>query len=173
MREEKRFLTQEYVVRLKASPFFILVDYCGLNVPQFAELRKRLQQAGAEVHVVKNSVFRLAVREAELGELKEALVGQLAAVTGQREIAAAAKVLRNFEVEFKRPKVKFGYLGNERLEKQDIVALADLPPLEVLRAQLLGVLQGPAARLVQLLNAPAAQLVGVLQARAEQATQGQ
>ena len=64
MRPEKQSLTKEYLARLNASPFFIVVDYRGLKVSQITELRKRLNQAGAEVHVVKNSIFRIAAKEA-------------------------------------------------------------------------------------------------------------
>ncbi len=167
MRPEKQYLTKEYLARLNASPFFIVVDYKGLNVGHLTELRKRLTKAGAEIHVVKNSVFRLAAKEAGVGELNGALAGQLAVVTGQRDISTAAKVVKTFGKEFDKLKVHFGYLNNERLEQGTILTLADLPSLEVLRGQLLGVLSAPATKLVRLLNTPATQLARVLQARAE------
>jgi large subunit ribosomal protein L10 len=169
MRAEKKSLTVEYLARLNASPFFLVADYRGLNVAQFAELRKRLNKAGAEVHVIKNSVFQLAAREAGLADLTGLLAGQLAVVTGQRDISAAAKVVKSYQAEFDKPKLQFGYLGNQRLEKAELLVLADLPPLEALRGKLLGVIQAPAARLVRLLNTPATQLARVLQARADQA----
>ncbi len=168
MRAEKQLLTKEYVARLNASPFFIVVDYKGLKVSHFTELRKRLSQAGAEVHIVKNSVFRVAAKEAGVGELDGALTGQLAVVTGRKDISAAAKVVKTFGAEFDRLKVHFGYLNNERLEAPALLVLADLPSLEVLRGSLLGALCAPAANLVRLLNTPAAQLARVLQARVEQ-----
>ncbi len=167
MRAEKQFLTREYLARLNASPFFLVVDYQGLNVPQFRELRNRLRQAGAEIHVVKNSLFRIAVREAGLPDLTGTLTGQLAVVTGQRDISVAAKALKNFQAEFEKPKLRFGYLGNQALDREALLALADLPPLETLRAQLVGLLQTPATRLVRLLQTPAAQLARVLQARVD------
>ncbi len=167
MRAEKKSLTQEYIARLNASPFFLVVDYRGLNVAQFKELRSRLRKTKAEAHVVKNSVFRIAFQEAGLGELAGALSGQLAVVTGQRDISPTAKVIKTFQAEFEKPKVQFGYLGNQRLEKDAVLALADLPPLDVLRSKLMGVLQAPASQLVRLLNTPATQLARVLQARVE------
>jgi len=169
MRAEKQYLTAEYAARLNASPFFLVVDYRGLNVGQFAELRRRLSQAGAEVHVVKNSVFQRAASAAALGDLGGALTGQLAVVTGQREVTAAAKVLKSFQAEFDKPKLQFGGLGNQRLDRAEVWALAELPPLAVLRARLLGVMLAPATMLARLLSAPAAQLARVLQARVDQA----
>jgi large subunit ribosomal protein L10 len=168
MRTEKQFLTKEYAARLNASPFFLVVDYRGLNVGHFNELRRRLLKAGAELHVIKNSVFRIAAREAGVGDLASSLAGQIAVVTGQRDISAAAKAIKTFQAEFNRPKLQFGFLGSQRLEKEAVMVLADLPSLEVLRGKLLGLLQAPSAQLVRLLNTPAAQLARVLQARADQ-----
>jgi len=167
MRAEKKSLTQEYLTRLNASPFFLVVDYRGLSVAQFKELRTRLRKAGAEVHVVKNSIFRIAAREASLADLTGVLAGQLAVVTGQRDVSVAAKVLKTFESEFDKPKAQFGYLGNQRLDREGILTLAQLPPVEVLRGRFLGLLQAPASQLVRLLNTPASQLARVLQARVD------
>jgi large subunit ribosomal protein L10 len=167
MRPEKQSLTKEYLARLNASPFFIVVNYKGLKVAQLTELRKRLNKAGAEIHIVKNSVFRIAAQEAGVGELDGALSGQLAVVTGQRDISTAAKVVKTFGAELDRLKVHFGYLNNQRLEQAEILMLADLPSLEVLRAKLLGLFSAPASSLVRLLNTPASQLARVLQARSE------
>lgn len=167
MRPEKQNLTKEYLARLNASPFLILVDYRGLKVSHMTELRKRLSKAGAEVHVVKNSVFRVAAKEAGIGDLNGALAGQLAVVTGQRDISTAAKVVKTFGAEFDRLKVKLGYLNNQRLEESDIVALAELPSMEVLRGMLLGVFNAPATKLARLLNTPATQMAQVLRAKVD------
>ncbi len=165
MRPEKQNLTKEYLARLNASPFFIVVDYKGLKVGNLTELRHRLNKAGAEVHIVKNSIFKLAAQEAGVKDLNGALSGQLAVVTGKRDISAAAKVVKTFGSEFDKLKVHFGYLNNQRLEQPAIMTLADLPSIEVLRAQLLGVLSAPASKFVRLLNTPASQLAQVLKAR--------
>src|SRR5580698_5928157 len=143
MRTEKQILTKEYAARLNGSPFFIVVGYQGLKVAHLTELRKRLSQAGAEVHIVKNSLFRVAAKEAGVAELNGSLTGQLAVVTGQKDISAAAKALKNFGAEFDKLKLKFGYLNDARLEPASIVALADLPSIEVLRAKILGLLVAP------------------------------
>lgn len=166
MRTEKQFISKEYLNRLNASPFFIVVDYTGLKVGPVTELRKRLNKAGAEIHVVKNSIFKIAAKEAGVPDVGS-LAGQLAVVTGQKDVSAAAKVIKTFSSEFEKPKIKFGFLNNERLETNDIVALAELPSIEVLRGKLLGVLQAPATKLAVLLNTPANQLARVLQARVE------
>ena len=68
MRAEKKLLTGEYVARLNASPFFIVAGYQGLKVAHLNELRKRLISAGAEIHIVKNTVFQVAAKEAGVAE---------------------------------------------------------------------------------------------------------
>lgn len=165
MRPEKQILTKEYVARLNASPFFIVVEYKGLKVGHMTELRKRLNKAGAEVHVVKNSIFRIAAKESGVADLNGSLVGQMAVVTGQKDISTSAKVVKTFASEFDKLKIKFGYLNNSRLADSDIMALADLPSIEVLRAKLLGLLNAPATQMVTVLNAPASSLARVLQAK--------
>ena len=167
MRPEKQNLTQEYLARLNGSPFFIVVNYKGLKVGHLTQLRKRLNKAGAEIHIVKNSIFRIAAKEAGVADLNGTLTGQLAVVTGQRDISSAAKVVKSFGTELDKLKIHFGYLNNQRLEQPDILSLADLPSLEVLRGKLLGLFQAPATKLVVLLNTPASQLARVLAARKE------
>jgi large subunit ribosomal protein L10 len=168
MRAEKQAISSEYITRLNSSPFFIVVDYTGLRVGPMTELRKRLRNAGAEIHVVKNTIFRLAAKEAGVADIAGGtLAGQLAVVTGQRDVSAAAKVIKTFASEFEKPKLRFGFLNNQRIEAATITELADLPPLEVLRGKLLGLMNTPATRLVALLNTPASQLARVLKAKAE------
>lgn len=167
MRAEKKNISAEYVTRLNGSPFFIVVDYQGLKVGPMTELRKRLHKAGAEMHIVKNTLFRVAAKEAGVADLTGALSGMLAVVTGQKDVSVAAKVVKTFSAEFEKPKIKFGYLGSQRLEQAEIVTLADLPSIEVLRAKLLGLLNTPATTLVRLLNTPATQLARVIKAKAE------
>jgi Ribosomal protein L10 len=167
MRAEKQILTKEYIGRLNGSPFFIVVGYQGLKVGQLTTLRKELHKTGAEVHVVKNSIFRIAAKEAGVADLNGSLAGQIAVVTGQKDISAAAKALKTFSVENDKLKIKFGYLNNARLEQADILTLADLPSIEVLRAKLLGVINAPAQKLVTMINTPAQQLARVIKAKAE------
>src|SRR3954453_23351479 len=104
MRPEKQNLSKEYITRLNASPFFIVVDYKGLKVGHMTELRKWLNKAGAEVHVVKNSIFRVAVKEAGVADMNGGLVGQVAVVTGQKDVSVAAKVVKTFCSEFDKLK---------------------------------------------------------------------
>ncbi|MCX6881054.1 MAG: 50S ribosomal protein L10 [Verrucomicrobia bacterium] len=152
MRAEKKFISQEYVNRLNQSAFFIVVDYRAVTVGHFTELRKRLRKVGAEVHVVKNSIFRIAAKET-LADFGNTLAGQLAIVTGTKDISATAKVVKTFQSEFNKPQIQFGYIGNERLDAKTLLTLADLPSIEVLRSTLLGLIQAPASSLARVIKA--------------------
>lgn len=167
MRAEKKLISAEYLARLNASPFFLVVDYRGLSVSQFTDLRKRLIKVGGEVHVVKNTIFRVAAKEAGLADLTGVLSGQLAAVTGKKDIAAVSKVIKSFQAEFEKPKLQFGYLGNKALTAEQVRAIADLPPLPELQGKLLGLLQAPAQKLVALINTPGSQVARVIDAYAQ------
>ena len=167
MRVEKKILTKEYIGRLNASPFFIVVGYTGLKVDHLTTLRKSLNKTGAEVHVVKNSIFRVAAKEAGVADLGGTLTGQIAVVTGQKDVSAAAKSLKTFAADNDKLKIKFGYLNNNRMEQADLMTLADLPSIEVLRSKILGVINAPATKLVVLLNTPASQLARVIKAKSE------
>ena len=168
MREEKKQISAEYLERLQSSPYFIVVDYNSLKVDQFAELRSRLGGAGGEVHVVKNSIFKIAAAEAGVEDLGQPLKGQVAVVTGEKEISAAAKVLKNFAEEFEKPEVLFGFMGKDRLDGEGVKRIADLPSLDVLRATLAGLINTPATRLATIIETPARQLAQVLKAKSEQ-----
>lgn len=163
---DKSIIVTNLNQRLNASPFLFITDYTGLKVDQFGELRNRLHEVGAKCQVVKNTILKRAAKDAGLPELGE-LKGQTAIVTGEKDVAAAAKILKNFTAEFQKPTIKAGVVDRLVVSKDQIAAIADLPSREVLLATLLGVLQAPASKLVRLLNEPASQLARVLKAKAE------
>jgi len=169
MRPEKPTIVEDVKLRLNNSPFLIVVEYGGMNVNHFAELRNRLAGAGATLTVIKNTFLRRSIKDAGLPDLDAHLVGQTAFVVGEKDICAAAKILKTFAAEFEKPTIRVAILDNAILETAEVIALADLPPKEVLQAQLLGLLLSPATKLVRTLNEPGASLARVLAAMAEKA----
>jgi len=109
MRPEKQNVVEDLLTKLNASPFLFVTDYTGLRVDQFSELRIRLANAGARCHVVKNTFLRRAAKDAGLPELGE-LKGQTAIIVGDKDVAAAAKVVKTFVGEFQKPIVKLGVI---------------------------------------------------------------
>ena len=169
MKAIKENIISDLIERLNASPFMIVVDYTALTVNQFEGLRIRLADCGTGVHVTKNSYARRASAAADYPEeITGFLSGQTALVTGQQDICATAKVLRDFRKETEKLEMRAGVLDDKLLSSEELNTLAALPPMNVLRAQLLGTLQSPASTLVRLLNEPASGLARVLKLKSEQ-----
>jgi large subunit ribosomal protein L10 len=158
---------QEYALRLSDSPFFLVVDYKGMSVGQFTDLRRRLRDAGAEAHVVKSTVFRTVATSAGLENVGEGLFGQVAIVTGQKDVASAAKAVKTFNKDTQKGVLLFGYIDGARTDVATLNILADLPPLDELRAMLLRTIQAPATKLVGTLAAPGQQLARVIKAHVD------
>jgi len=167
MRSEKANIVSDLSAQLKDSPFVLVTDYQQMNVGDFSELRNRLAQAGAEVHVVKNSFLKRAMADAGFPAVDEKLGGQTAVVTGEKDVAPVAKIIKSFAREFKKAALKIGLINQAIVSTAELETLADLPSREVLQAQLLGLLMSPATKLVRLLNEPASSLARLLKAKSQ------
>jgi large subunit ribosomal protein L10 len=168
MRPEKTSIVSDLSEKLKRSPFVLVTDYQRMKVGDFGELRNRLAPAGAEVHVVKNNFLKRAMTDSGFPDMSDKLIGQTAVVTGENDLAPVAKIFKTFAAEFKIAALKIGFVDRTVLSMTELETLADLPPREVLQAQLLGLLLSPATRLVRLLNEPASALARLLKAKSEQ-----
>lgn len=167
MRPEKVTIVEDLQAKLNASPFVLVADYSKIKVDEFTLLRSRLAEVGSECKVVKNTFLRRAFSEVGLPDVSGDLKGQTAIVIGEKDVAAAAKVLKQFTKETKKLTVRVGVVDKTVLDSKQVEAIADLPSRDVLLATLLGVLNAPASKLVRLLNEPASQLARVLKAKAE------
>jgi len=167
MRPEKANIVADLSERLTRSPFILVTDYQRMNVNHFADLRNRLAASGAEMHVVKNSFLKRAMSDSGLPDVAESLTGQTAVVTGEKDVAPIAKVLKTFAAEFKIAALKIGVVDRSILSNKDLETLAELPPREILLAQLLGLMMSAPTKLVRLLNEPGAALARLLNARKE------
>jgi large subunit ribosomal protein L10 len=165
MRAEKQYLIAEVESHLKKSDYVILANFTGVTVADTADLRKKLAGESAEFHVVKNSSLRVAARTLGLPDLETSLSGPTAVVVGGSNSPGVAKILKQFLKDKKKLEVKSAVLANKLLTAADVDALADLPSLEALRAQLLGLLNQPAGMFVRVLNAVPSGVVNVLQAK--------
>ncbi|MDO8543963.1 MAG: 50S ribosomal protein L10 [Opitutaceae bacterium] len=165
MRAEKQYLISEVETHLKKSDYVILANFTNVSVADTAELRKRLAGEKAEFHVVKNSSLRVAAKALGLPEFESSLIGPTAVVVGGKNSAGVAKVLKQFFKDKKKLQVKAGVLGKKLITAKDVDALAELPSLDVLRAQFLGLVSQPASMFVRVLIAAPSGLVNVLQAK--------
>lgn len=165
MNPDKKYIIDELFERVNESPFVLVVDYSTMTVPEFDTLRNALAEKGAECHVAKNSYMRKAIETAGLPDISEHLLGQTAFVTGESDVCGAAKSIKTFIKENKKPEIKTGILDGAVLDVAQINALADLPSREALLGQLLGVINAPATKLLRTINEPAASLARVIAAK--------
>ena len=168
MRPEKATIVSDLSEKINRSPFMLVTDYQRMKVDQFGELRNRLFPAGAEIRVVKNSFLKRAMADSGLPDVAGHLAGQTAVVTGDKDVAPVAKILKAFAAEFKIATLKVGVVDRAILSTAEIETLAELPARDVLLSQLLGLLLMPATSLVRVLNEPASAFARLLNAKAEQ-----
>ena len=152
MNPDKKIIINGLLDRVNASPYLIVIDYTGLTVQQFTELRNRLGAGGANCTVAKNSYMRKALAEAGMPDIGADLTGQMAYVMGEAEVFSAAKVIKNFEKEFKKPEMKVGILGNAILDAEALKAIADIPSREAVLSQLLATILEPATRIARVIQ---------------------
>jgi large subunit ribosomal protein L10 len=165
MRVEKKYLIEEVAGYLKKSDYVILANYDKLTVADVAELRRRLDPHHAEFHVVKNSSLRVAAQALNLPNFDSALIGPTAVIVGGKNSPGVAKVLRDFIREKQKIVLKAGILSQKLISAKDIERLAEMPSLDAMRAQFLGLLQQPATLFVRVINAVPQGVVNVLQAK--------
>jgi len=157
--------------RAKAA---FLVDFKGMNVEQVTALRKKLLPVEAEMKVVRNTLAIRALADHPQAEfLKDSFVGNNAIVFAYNDASASAKALTDYAKEVEFLQVKVGVMDGQKLDTQGIKALANLPSKEVLRAQLLGLLQQPMAKFVGTLNAVPSGFVRVLAAQKDKLGEAQ
>jgi large subunit ribosomal protein L10 len=153
MNPDKKIIINGLLDRVNASPYLIVIDYTGLTVQQFTELRNRLGAGGANCTVAKNSYMRKALAEAGMPDIGADLTGQMAYIMGDAEVFSAAKVIKNFEKEFKKPEMKVGILGNAILDAEALKSIADIPSREAVLSQLLATILEPATRIARVVQA--------------------
>ncbi|MBV8162362.1 MAG: 50S ribosomal protein L10 [Acidimicrobiia bacterium] len=152
-RPDKVAVVNEVRERLSSSDGAILTEYRGLNVSDLAALRRSLRAAGGQYKIYKNSLVRLAVRELDMAELEEMLLGPTAIAFVDGDAAAVAKSLRDFARTNPNLVIKGGVLGETVLSAKDASALAELPSREQLLAQLAGAIAAPLQQMAGLLQA--------------------
>lgn len=146
------------------AAYVILTDYRGMKVRQTDELRKRLAEVQAQIHVVPNRLFKRVIAELNWDSADQALRGPTALVSGQGDVIEAAKLLSEFNAEHRLPIIKLGRFDGRYLAPSDIEVLVNLPPKPVLHSILVGTIAAPMTQLVGVMKQKVSSLVYVLQA---------
>jgi large subunit ribosomal protein L10 len=168
-KERKAEVLATYNEWLKNSEAVIVVEYTGAKMKDLDGIRAKVRESGGEFHVLKNTLARRAFAENGMDLPQEYLVQSTAVSFAFSDPASTAKALNDAMKGNAFIKVKGGFMSGQVLNAAQVKALADMPPLPVVRAQLLGVLQAPAGKLVRTLAEPARGLAAVIKAFSEKA----
>ena len=170
LRTEKERVVAELARQLGESETLMVADYRGLTMPQIDELRGRLLEAGARFRVVKNTLTKLAAEQAGTTDVLQLIDGPtaIAFLDAEGDPVAVAKVLNEVARAHDVLVLRGGVLEGTIVGEDEIKRLATLPPADVLRAQLAGVVFAPLTTVVGLFTAPLRDLVGVIDARIRQ-----
>src|SRR4030066_2199376 len=166
-KERKNELISQYIGWVNQSKALFLTQYVGLTMKDIDGLRAKVRENGGEFHILKNTLAKLAFEKAGLTVPQGQLEGSTAVVFAFTDAPAMAKTVVEFAKSSEFLKVKGGYLEKQALTPESVKALADLPPLPVVRAQLLGTLLAPASKLVRTLAEPGRMIAAVIKAHAE------
>lgn len=173
-KEDKERVVAELTERLRTTETLLVADYRGLTMPQIDELRSKLIEHGARFAVVKNTLTRRAAEAAGSDALLAMLEGPtaIAFLESEGDPVAVAKALVDAARDTKVLEVRGGLLEGRPIEAGEIESLAKLPPVDILRGQVLGAITAPLTAIVGLFTAPLQDLYGLLDARIEQLREG-
>ncbi|MDX6474222.1 MAG: large subunit ribosomal protein [Gaiellaceae bacterium] len=173
-KEDKEIVVAELTERLRTSETLLVADYRGLTMPQIDTLRTRLLESGARFSVVKNTLGRRAAEAAGSEALLTLLEGPsaIAFLEADGDMVAAAKALADMARESKILAIKGGVLQGRAMSAAEVESLATLPPVDVLRGQVLAAIIAPVTALHGLVSAPVQNLIGLIDARIEQLEAG-
>lgn len=168
-KERKEEVLTQYADWLKQSQAVVLVEYTGVKMKDLDNIRAKIREAGGEFHIVKNTLVRRAFADSGMELPKDYLVKSTAVSFAFTDPVSTAKALSDAAKGIEFVKVKGGFMSGQLLSAAQVKALAEMPPLPVVRAQLLGVLQAPAGKLVRTIAEPARGLAAVIKAFTEKA----
>jgi large subunit ribosomal protein L10 len=169
-KEDKERVVAELTERLRTTETLLVADYRGLTMPQIDELRTKLLEHGARFAVVKNTLTRRAAETVGNDALLALLDGPtaIAFLESDGDPVAVAKALVDAARDTRVLAVRGGMLEGRPVEPGEIESLAKLPPVDILRGQVLGAVTAPLTAIVGLFTAPLQDLYGLLDARIEQ-----
>lgn len=159
--QEKIETVREIKEKLQNSKIAIMTTYVGINVAQVTDLRKRLRESGIKYKVYKNNLARIALREIGAEHAADFMKGPTAWAFSDDPVAPA-KILQDFSKEVQFVQILGGVMEGKVLTREQVLSLANLPPKEILVAQVVGTIAAPLRNLVTVLSALPRNLVTVL-----------
>jgi large subunit ribosomal protein L10 len=170
LKAEKERIVEELTERLKTTPTLFVADYRGLSVTEIDELRTKVIEHGARFTVVKNTLTKRAAEAAGADALLAMLEGPtaIAFIEADGDMVGVAKALSDAAKTTRILSIRGGILEGNPIGEAEVQNLATLPPVEVLRGQVVGAITAPLMTVVGLISAPVRDLLGLIDARIEQ-----
>ena len=169
VRPEKHEQVEALKTKFGAAKGIVLADFTGVTVAEVSDLRRKCRDARVEYKVVKNSLAKIAAREANLGDLVGYFDGPIAVALSGVDSAAPAKVLSDFMRVYQKMTFRAGYFEGRVFSDTEIREIASLPPREQLLAQVIGMVQAPMAQLVWCIESVMRNVVTVIDQAANKA----
>jgi len=166
-KQRKDEVLAQYQDWLKRSEAVLLVEYTGVKMKSLDAIRARVREAGGEFHVVKNTLARRAFAASGVDLPQDYLLKSTAISFAFADPVSTAKALADATKGSEFVKVKGGFMSGQLLNAAQVKALAEMPPLPALRAQILGMLSAPAGKLARTIAVPARGLAAVMRAFSE------
>src|SRR5262245_31916761 len=170
LKADKERIVEELTERLKSTPTLFVADYRGLSVTEIDELRTKVLESGARFTVVKNTLTKRAAEAAGADALLALLDGPtaIAFIEPDGDLVAVAKALADSARRTRVLALRGRILDGNPIREEDVKNLATLPPVDVLRGQVIGAITAPLMTVVGLIAAPVRDLIGLIDARIEQ-----
>lgn len=160
-KQAKAAVVSQIEEKLGKAKCAVLIDYIGLTVAEVTDLRNQFRAAGVEYKVLKNTMINRAAGRLGIRGLEE-LSGPTAVAFSYGDPTLGARIILDYQKKTKKTQIKSAVLGRRVIGAEDVTELSRIPSMDVLIAQLLGVMNGPARGLVTVLNGPARGLVTAL-----------
>jgi len=167
LRSEKESLQTELNGKFSKAKMVVVAEFRKLDVDTVNRLRRKLRDGKVEWKVLKNTIARRAAKGTSIEPLSEDFVGPVAAAISYDDVIAPAKILSEFIKDLESIKIRSAVLDGKKLDTKAVLALAKLPGLNTLRAQILSMINQPATKLARTIKEPGAALARVLQAKAD------
>jgi len=166
IRPEKQAAVARIKEDLASAQGVVFADYRGITVAQDTALRRKMREAGVEYRVVKNTLTRIAAKEAGIEGLDQYLEGLTVMAFSTTDAIVPAKIVSDFikDSKSKTYQIKAGVIDGKTIDANGVKQLADLPPREVFLAKMLGSMQSPITGLVNVLQGNIRNLVYALEA---------
>lgn len=166
-KKQKNAMVKDYENWLNQSQAVFVLEYTKMSMKDVDELRAKVRDAGGQLHVVKNTLMSIVLDQAKIEH--KTLEGTSLMAFAINEVPAVAKIFLEATKNAEVYKLKGGYMDGAEVSIDNIKTLAELPPLPVVRATLLGLLQAPAGKIVRTINEPARSLAYIFQAYSQPA----